>query len=152
MSIVQGPVDRALLIFDPTKPVSGQQLERVAPHPSGIFFPRAWSPDGHKLAGTIANTVTVLDRRDGRYTLVAEATRVVAGGEIAWLPDSRRLVTMLDGQTVILVDTATRAVRTIYSSVPDGVRSFGLSPAGTEFYVSRGPDEADVWIATIESR
>jgi Tol biopolymer transport system component len=152
MSIVQGPADRALLIFDPTRPLAGQQVERVAPHASGIFFPRAWSADGHKLAGTIGNTVTVLDRRDGRYTLVAPGTRVVAGGELTWLPDSRRLLTMLDFQTVILVDTVTQAVRPIYSAAPDGVRSFGFSPDGTAFYVSRGPDEADIWIATIESR
>jgi Tol biopolymer transport system component len=152
MSIVQGPADRALLIFDPTKPMADQRVERLAPHANGTFFPRAWSPDGHKLAGTVGNTVTVLDRRDGRYTLVAEGTRVVAGGELTWLPDSRRLLTIVDHQTVILVDTATQAVRPVYTAAPDGVRSFALSAAGTEFYVSRGPDEADIWIATIESR
>ena len=152
LAVVQGPTDLALLLFDPTRPVAGQQIERIPPPPQGMFYPRAWSPDGTRLAGSVGNTLAVLDRKTGRYTMVAEATRVLAGSDLAWLPDSRRIMTMLDPRTIGLFDTRSSEVRTVYSSGTDLVRSFDLSPAGTELYISRGPDEADIWIATIQSQ
>jgi Tol biopolymer transport system component len=152
LAVVQGPTNPALLIFDPTRPVAGQQIEHVPAPPQGTFYPRAWSPDGTRLAGTVGSRLVVLERKTGRYTFVMEGTRVESGSSLAWLPDSRRLITMLDPRTLGLFDTTAGTMRTVYSSSPELVRGFALSPAGTEFYVSRGPDEADIWIATIQSR
>jgi Tol biopolymer transport system component len=152
LAVVQGPSDPTLLIFDPTQPIAGQQIQRLAPPARGTFFPRAWSPDGTKLGGTIGGTVAVLDRRTGEYRLVAEGTSVNAGGDLSWLPDSRRLLSMSSGREIILFDTASGQSRPIYSAAPDALRSFALSPDGRELYVSRGPDEADIWIGRIRTQ
>jgi Tol biopolymer transport system component len=152
LAVVQGPTDPTLVIFDPTRPVAGQQVERLPPPARGIFFPRAWSPDGTKLGGTIGGTVAVLDRASGQYRLIAEGTPVNAGGDLSWLPDSRRLLSMSGGRDIILFDTVTGQSRSIYSAAPDVLRSFTLSPDGRELYVSRGPDEADIWIGRIQTQ
>jgi Tol biopolymer transport system component len=152
LAVAQGPADPAVVIFDPTRPVAGQRVERLPPPARGAFFPRAWSPDGTKLGGTIGGTVAVLDRKTGRYTLVAAGTPVNAGGDLSWLPDSRRLLSMAGGRDIVLFDTVAGVARTIYSAAPDALRSFALSPDGRELYVSRGPDEADIWIGTIQTQ
>ena len=43
-------------------------------------------------------------------------------------------------------------MRAVYSSAPDVLRGFSLSRPRRELYISRGPEEADVWIATIQSQ
>ena len=96
MSLVQGPADPAVLIFDPTRPMAGQTVQRLPAHPRGTFYPRAWSPDGSRLAGTIANTLVVYEPRSAAYTLVAEATPIVAAAAMGWLPDNRRLLAAQD--------------------------------------------------------
>jgi hypothetical protein len=50
------------------------------------------------------------------------------------------------------VDTVTGENRPVYSAAPDRVRGFALSASGNELYISRGPEEADIWIATIETQ
>jgi eukaryotic-like serine/threonine-protein kinase len=151
MSVVQGPTDPAVLIFDPTKPLAGQAILRLPAHPRGTFFPRAWSPDGTRLAGTIFHTLVVYDLRTNAYALVAPSLQVVAASVIAWLPDNRRLLATTD-QQVLVFDTVTGESRTVFSVAPDRVRGFALSASGKELYVSRGPEEADIWIATIQTQ
>jgi hypothetical protein len=151
MSIVQGPADPAVLLFDPTRPMAGQTVQRLAAHPRGTFYPRAWSPDGDRLAGTIANTIVVYKPKTGQYAVVAESTPVVAAAAMGWLPDNRRLLVSQERQ-ILLVDTVTGENRPIYSAAPDRIRGFSLSAARNTLYVSRGPEEADIWIATIQSQ
>jgi eukaryotic-like serine/threonine-protein kinase len=152
LSLTQGPSDPAALIFNPGKPLREQQVDRLPTHPRGAFVPRAWSPDGERIAGTIVNTIAVFHRPSRQFTIVAEGTRVLSATEMDWLPDGRRLVVVADPRTMLLVDSVTQEVRPLYSSAPDIVRSLSLSVVRRELVVSRGPDEADVWIATIQSQ
>ena len=152
MLIVQGPTDPAVLMFDPTRPIAGQQVERLPAHPQGTFYPRIWAPDRDRVAGTIGNAIVIYDVPTRQYTFVPGTTRVLAAPDMEWLPDGRRLLVMQDGRTVALVDTVTGEVRVAYSSAPDLLRGFSLSRSRRELYISRGPEEADVWIATIQSQ
>ena len=152
MLIVQGPADPAVLMFDPTLPVAGQQVERLPAHPQGTFYPRIWAPDRDRVAGTIGNAIVLYDVPTRQYTFVPGTTRVLAAPDMEWLPDGRRLLVMQDGRTVALVDTVTGEVRVAYSSAPDVLRGFSLSVSRRELYISRGPEEADIWIATIQSQ
>ena len=69
-----------------------------------------------------------------------------------WLPDNRRILVVQNAGIVALVDTFTGTVRPAYSAAPDALRGFGLSIPRRELYISRGPEEADIWIATIQSQ
>ena len=149
MSLVQGPADPAVLIFDPTRPIAGQTIERLPAHPRGTFYPRAWSPDGTRLGGTIGPTLAMYELRTRTYAMVAPSTAVLPATVMAWLPDSRRLLAATDHQ-VLLFDTVTGEHRPVYSSAPDRLRGFALSATRQQLYVSRGPEEADIWIATIQ--
>ena len=151
MSLVQGPADPAVLIFDPTRPIAGQTIERLPAHPRGTFYPRAWSPDGARLGGTIGTTLTTYEVRTRTYAMVAPATAVLPATVMAWLPDSRRLLAATDHQ-VLVFDTVTGEHRPVYSAAPDRLRGFALSVSRRELYISRGPEEADIWIATIQSQ
>jgi hypothetical protein len=150
--IVQGPTDPAVLMFDPTRPIAGQQIERLPAHPLGTFYPRIASPDGRRVAGTIGNTIVTYEMATKAYTVVPGTTRVLSAPEMEWLPDSRRLLVMQDGRTLVVVDVATGDTRTVFSSAPDVLRGFTLSLPRRELSISRGPEEADVWIATIQSQ
>jgi eukaryotic-like serine/threonine-protein kinase len=151
ISVVQGPSDPAVLVFDPRTPMAAQQVERLPPHPAGPFYPRAWSPDGTRLTGTVGYMLVLYDVRARRYLDVA-GPRLVAASPIEWLPDGRRLIAMSEGRLLLLIDTATGAARSFYESTPDVIRSFAVSWPRREIYVSRGPEEADVWIAAIDSQ
>jgi serine/threonine protein kinase len=150
--LVQGPTDPAALIMDPTRPAADQQIDRLPAHPNGTFYPRAWSPDGTRLGGTIGNTLVVYDTRSRTYALVAPATSIVAASDMVWLPDNRRLLAVTQHRTILAIDTATGESHPIYTSAPDVIRGFTLSAARKELYISRGPDEADIWIATIQTQ
>ncbi len=150
--IVQGPTDPIALMFDPTQPIAGQQIERLPAHPQGTFYPRIWAPENDRVAGTIGNAIVIYDVATRQYRFVPGAIRVLAAPDMEWLPDGRRLLVMQDGRTVALVDTVTGDLRVAYSSAPDVLRGFSLSRARRELYISRGPEEADIWIATIQSQ
>jgi hypothetical protein len=51
---------------------------------------------------------------------------------------------------VLVFDTVTGEHRPVYSAATDRLRGFALSVSRRELYVSRGPEEADIWIATIQ--
>jgi hypothetical protein len=50
----------------------------------------------------------------------------------------------------LLFDTVTGEHRPVYSSAQGRLRGFALSAIRRELYISRGPEEADIWIATIQ--
>jgi eukaryotic-like serine/threonine-protein kinase len=151
LALVQGPADPATLVVDITAPKAGQTIDRLPTHPSGTFYPRSWSPDGRRLVGTIGNTLVVYDVVRRQHTIVPTAMRFIAAGEMEWLPDGRRLLIILDTHTLGLLDTTTGTTQPVFVAT-DGLRSFTLSGPRREIYISRGSDEADVWIATIQTQ
>ena len=48
-------------MFDPTRAIAGQQVERLPAHPQGTFYPRIWAPDSDRVAGTIGNAIVIYD-------------------------------------------------------------------------------------------
>jgi Tol biopolymer transport system component len=152
LTLVQGPTDPAAMIINPAAPPNDQAIDRLPSHPKGTFYPKAWTPDGERLAGTIGNSLVVYDVRNRTYRLVPGTTAVLAAAEMDWLPDGQRLLVMQDGRTIVLVDTVTGNVSPFYSSAPDTLRGFAISAKRHELTISRGPEEADVWIARIETQ
>ena len=70
---------------------------------------------------------------------------------MSWLPDNRRLLAATT-QQILVVDTVTGQTQPVHSVAPDRLRGFAISAARKELYISRGPEEADIWIATIQSQ
>ena len=66
--------------------------------------------------------------------------------------DDRRLLATTQSRTIVVVDTASGETSLVYAAPPDMIRGFSLSPSKRELYISRGPEEADIWIATIETQ
>jgi eukaryotic-like serine/threonine-protein kinase len=150
--IVQGPAEPAVLMFDPTRPIAEQTVERLPAHPQGTFYPRSFSPDGARIAGTVGNSVVVYDVAARTYASVPGTTRVLAAPDMAWLPDNRRVLVPQEGSNLALIDTTTGEVRTVYSAAPEDLVGFSLSVPRRELLISRGPDESDIWIATIRTQ
>jgi Tol biopolymer transport system component len=67
-----------------------------------------------------------------------------------WLPDSRRLMFVSGGSAFYIVDTETREVRQIYSTVSDVLGPPRLTADGRWMAYSRRVTEADLWMVTIE--
>ena len=151
LSLVQGPADPAVLIVDPTRPGADQRIERLPAHPLGTFYPRAWSPDGTRLSGTIGATFVLYDTRTRHPSSVRLASRSSAPRRWTGSPTTGGCWRSPVGN---LSSSSTRSPASGggLSPLPDVLRAFGLSAARRELYVSRGPDEADIWIATIQTQ
>ena len=112
----------------------------------GSFEPIAWSPDGGRLAGHInaqPGGIVV-------FSLAAKTvTRITPTGQFPqWLDNGHLLYR--DGASLQLVDLQTRTTREIFSTAPDFIRDFDLSPDRRWLYLARGAQEADIWLATIK--
>ena len=95
-------------------------IERLPAHPLGTFYPRAWSPDGTRLGGTIAKTVVVYETR-AQHVHGRRAGLPRRGGLPSCLA-ARQPAAARDGQgqhQSLVVDTATGEVRPVYTAAPD---------------------------------
>jgi Tol biopolymer transport system component len=111
------------------------------------FVPNAWSPDGKWLAGMPTFTSVGI----GVYSLDTHVLEYQTnfGEWPVWLPDSRRLLFVSRGREYHILDTRTRAVSRIWSSVRDTLGPPRLSRDGRTLFFQRRVTEADVWVATL---
>ena len=120
----------------------------VLKNPPGLtFFANSWSPDSRRLAGQMNfNTPGILI-----YSIGDERVeRLIDFGEWpVWLPDSRRLLFVSRGRDFHIVDTQTKAVSRIWSSVRDTLGPPRLARDGSMMFYQRRSTEADVWVATL---
>jgi len=111
------------------------------------FFANAWSPDSRLLAGTPDfSTVGIL-----LYSLAVQRIELLTdfGEWPVWLPDSRRLLFVSRGREYYLLDTRTKAVSKIWSSVRDTLGPPRLTRDGRMLFFQRRVTESDVWVATL---
>jgi hypothetical protein len=111
------------------------------------LFVNSWSPDGDKLVGQLGRIggpgrgIAVYSFRTGRYEKLTEV-----GEWPVWLPDSRRVLFVVNGKEFRVVDAVTKRVRTIYSTPRDVIGPPRLSRDGRTAFFTRRVTEADVWL------
>ncbi len=99
----------------------------------------AWSPDGRWIAGVQSQTIKLWDTKSGKLgrDLVGKA----AVGELAWHPDSRRLVATGEG---VVWDVETGEAKSFADPKP-GLRWPACSPDGRRLaFISGKPDRLKV--------
>jgi len=139
----------ATYVFDPNRPWSEQQPERLDAPPDSLrpFGPRSWSPDGERLAGTIAlfdNGVVIYAFDSRTYRRLTDF-----GQWPVWLPDSRRLLFVSGGNAFYLVDREREALRKVFSTERDVLGPPALSRDGRSLYFTRRVTEADIWLVNL---
>jgi dipeptidyl aminopeptidase/acylaminoacyl peptidase len=133
-------------LFDPRKPPSEQQPERLpAFSAGGVFIPSSWSSDGRRLAGNGPRGVMIYDVTTRTYEEVVGAG---ANSFPVWL-GLDRLLYLRAGQ-LMLVDLKSKQSRGVLSVAPETIRNFSLSGDGRQLVITRGANEADIWMATIK--
>jgi Tol biopolymer transport system component len=118
------------------------------PLPEGQrFAANAWSPDGKWLAGTPNfSTVGIL-----LYSLTDHRLEQLTdfGEWPVWLPDGRRLLFVSRGREYYVLDTRTKAVSKIWSTLRDTLGPPRLTRDGRTLFFQRRVTESDVWVATL---
>jgi Tol biopolymer transport system component len=136
------------VIIDPNGPPGADPIVTLKMPANSRFVPNAWSPDGQWLAGPYNFN------RPGLLLYSLKDHRVVPlvdfGEWPVWLPDSRRLLFVSRGRDYHIIDTRTRAVSRIWSSVRDTLGPPRLTRDGRTLFFQRRSTEADVWVATLK--
>jgi Tol biopolymer transport system component len=138
-------------LFDPDRPWAKQSPEILPPYPgspSTRFLVNAWSPDGARLAGQLDAGLTGIATYDLRARTFERLTDF--GQWPVWLPDSRRLLFVANGNAFYVVDTRTKRVRQVFSVTRDVLGPPRLTPDGRALYFSRRVTAADVWLLTFQ--
>ena len=140
------PIVSKVLLFDPRLPAAQQKVEELPPFPGGVFITTSWSPDGSRIAGSTA-------RPGGGIWVYSIGTRTYqelasAGSVPAWLPDSRRLLFTLDGK-LMLMDSATKVSKQLFSAPRESVNALALSPDAREIYVVINNPQMDIVLARL---
>jgi hypothetical protein len=107
------------------------------------YFAWSWSPDGRVLAGHPNGIVT--------YSLESREFQRLTnfGDRPVWMGDSRRVLFM-DSQKIYVLDTVTKRVKEVYSSIPHRLQSIVLSSDNRSIGVSLAINEADIWLASLK--
>jgi serine/threonine protein kinase/Tol biopolymer transport system component len=150
MAISQGPSEPAAFVFEPMRSWTEALADRLPDPPAGTFVPRSWSPDGRFLAGTADSSLMTFDLVSRRFAQVTPRGSIGAGARSQWTRDGRHVVFhAAPGDNLMSVDVATKEMRPVISTTPETIRGFGITPDGGRLFVTSGPEEGDVWIATL---
>ncbi len=149
LALQQGPEQAATLIVHASADAGREPLDRLPDHPGGAFVPRAWSANGQVLAGTVGNRIAIYNFDLRRYDTLADGPPVIAAARLQWLPDGKRLLAQGQRTNIYLVDAGSHRFTEAFSTAPDLVRTFSLTLDGRRLYISRGPEEGDVWVTTL---
>lgn len=145
---IEGPARKAgVWIFDPNRPWKQQTPEELPlESPAARFLVNSWSPDGERLVGE------VLSQGIATYSLRSRTyERLTDFGEWpVWLPDSRRVLFVANGNAFFIVDTRSKQVRKIFSVTRDVLGPPRLTRDGKTAYFSRRVTEADIWLLTLK--
>jgi Tol biopolymer transport system component/serine/threonine protein kinase len=110
------------------------------------FWPRAWSADGQKLAGSwrskahdqpVAGLYSFPSRRSEPLDM--------PGAGRAWLSDNRRLL-VRQNEKIILIDSQTQKHHEALNTFPHRLLQFALSRDNRRLYYSLEQTEADIWL------
>jgi Tol biopolymer transport system component len=134
-------------IFDAERAFDAQQPQTLPRTSLGAFFANSWSPDGEKLVGQLGRVggpgrgIAVYSFRTQRYQKLTDV-----GEWPIWLPDSRRVLFVVNGNEFRVVDTATGRVRAIYATRRDVLGPPRLARDGRALVFTRRVTESDVWL------
>jgi Tol biopolymer transport system component len=131
----------------------GPTVELTGAQADGKYFtPMSWSPDGSRLAGTLA-TESGRTAGVGVYDLATRLTTAVSADDpfaVHWLSDGRRVVYFAqNGSELVVLDTVTRRRTRVDVRLPAPSafnEGFAVSPDDRTIYYGAARAEADVWI------
>jgi Tol biopolymer transport system component len=140
--------DWSVWLFDPRKSSKDQQPERLPPGPVATFIGNAWSADGRYLAGwgDAGPGIVVYDLALRTYDVLTQDR----GWVPRWLGADRLVYVQGDRRGLKLVELKSKRSREFLSAAPDQINMFSLSHDGRQLYLTRGPREADIWMATLK--
>ena len=135
-----------VLMFDPRIPASQQTMEELPPFSGGGIRATAWSPDGKQIAGFV-------NRSSGGIVIYTVASRTYeqitpSGLGATWLPDGRRMLYTVAGRLAV-VDTTTKVITPVFSSLGETLASPGLSADGREIYLVITKRQAEIVLAKL---
>jgi Tol biopolymer transport system component len=121
-----------------------------------LFWPLAWSPDGSTLAGLAQSNTRGLQRDLVLYRPASSAYQRHAGvGNIVdWLPDGKRLLTVLESGFQVVDAQTGQATPVILRGAEGTLNPFitALSKDGRSLYWSSAAVDSDLWLMTLGSR
>jgi Tol biopolymer transport system component len=142
-----------VLMFDPRRPWAEQQpLKLPLEVPGGILNPMKWSPDGLRLAGSLALKAGSAMGL-GVYDFATKKVRILdkdtPSSYVAWLPDSRRVIAMMgDDNHPVLFDVETGRRRELPVKGSGWMFTGGVvvAPDGRTVFAASRQVESDVWM------
>jgi serine/threonine protein kinase/WD40 repeat protein len=146
-----------IYIIDPDQPLKEQEpqvLQEDDMSLSGLVA-TSWSPNLEKLACQTGFNETGSRRNLGIVTYsfkTRQYERLTDYGEWpAWLPDSRRILFVSNGNHFHVVDSLSKKkpATEIFSVERDSLGPPRLSPDGRFIYFTRRITEADIWLVTL---
>ncbi len=145
-------VGDTLAVLDPFAP-DDQQPMVLSRGNVGRFFVNNWSPDGRRLVGWLDNLgppgrgVDVFDIASGTFELVSEF-----GEWPVWLPDSRRILFVANGNSFYVLDSRTKQLRKIFEEKRDVIGPPRLTRDGRWAFFTRRVTQSDIWLLTLARR
>jgi hypothetical protein len=142
---VIGPMDSPLTMK------SGKYF-KAASIGSGVFSPTKWSRDGLWLTGTVLEPsgayagIAMYNLASGKATQL----NVDGAGDVAWMPDNRRVVYFTAKGNLMIQDVVTLERHLIDVKLPlppDSDFNIATSPDGRTIYYGALQQEANLWKA-----
>ncbi len=138
------------MLLDPDRTQLEQTPEAIEKDPRYRLVGWDWSPDGKKLLGVIAEGdkrhIGYYSFETKTYEILLENSESVA----SWLPDSRRVV-YGEGNSVYLVDPATKQPAKILENPEVEIRSPFVSRDGKLLYYTASNAQSDIWLLDLSA-
>jgi Tol biopolymer transport system component len=137
------PAANKMVLFDPRKAWPNQTPEELPPIEGAKTecVPTTWSPDGLKLACLTSSETFVYSFASRSYSRLADYS---AG--VSWLGDSRRLLTDSPDGRLLLMDSASKKIREVFSILPEHSFSPALSRDNRTIFFMREDDQSDIYM------
>lgn len=141
----------AAFLIDPN---TGERLSTLPnPPDSEGMVPWDWSPDGKKIAGTIAagpnlRKIGVYSFDTNSYEALVDLKETVP---VTWLRDGRHII-YAAGDKIVLIDTQTKKVRDLFSNPNVEIRAPFVSFDGKLLYFAAANNESDIWMLDLTDK
>jgi Tol biopolymer transport system component len=144
-----------LYVFDPNRPWREQRPQVLPTTDVSLrrLIATSWSPDSELLAcqtgynegGSSPNLgVVTYSFKSGKYQ------RLTNYGEWpVWLPDSRRILFVSNGNDFTVIDSQSKAANKIFSVERDSIGPPRMTQDGRFIYFTRRITEADIWLVDL---
>jgi eukaryotic-like serine/threonine-protein kinase len=129
-------------------------LPRIGAGAERWFNAYTWSPDGKRLAGTVAEKrgeevrvlpgIMLYSLETQRYETITEV-----GARPEWLDDNRHL-TVIHKDGIWLLDSETRALSQLVNRPPISISSHGFAPDKRRIYYTATEHQADLFLLSLD--